>query len=325
MARKSMVEERLARLQRLEADPASTEGRSDLRKALQAASRTVVASAARLVATHQLDDLAPDLEAAFDRFMTNPARTDKGCIGKLAIVDALDRLEADGEGVFLKGVRHVQMEPVYGGKADTASNLRGNCALALAQLGHPKVLYELANLLADPESQARRAAVKALTYLARQESELLLRLKALSGDAEPDVVAECLSGLIEIDADHSLPFLARFLDVDDPVTMEGAALAIAGSHKMEAFALLRDCWMATVDQETRRLLVLPIALTRQDEALGFLIDVIEDAGRDMAVAAIEAIGLLAGDPDARGRIQEAVDNRDDPAVEAAWAQVRGDA
>ena len=75
----------------------------------------------------------------------------------------------------------------------------------------------------------------------------------------------------------------------------------------------------------RRLLVLPIALTRQDEALGFLIDVIEDAGRDMAVAAIEAIGLLAGDPDARGRIQEAVDNRDDPAVEAAWAQVRGDA
>ncbi|NIA15554.1 MAG: hypothetical protein GWP08_15945 [Nitrospiraceae bacterium] len=324
MARKSAVEERLARLQRLEDDPASAEGRRDLRKALQAASRTMVASAARIVATYQLNDLAPDLEAAFDRFMTNPLRTDKGCIAKLGIVDALDRMDAGGEEVFLKGIRHVQMEPVYGGKADTASNLRGNCGLALAQLGHPEVLYELTTLLMDPEHQARRAAVKALTYLARQESELLLRMKALSGDPEPDVVAECLSGLVEIDAGQSLPFVARFLDGDDPVMLEGAALAMAGSRKVEAFGLLRNCWMETVDQRVRRLLVLPIALTRQDEALEFLFEVIEDAGREMAMAAIEGVGLYVGDADARTRIQEIVDARDDPAVTGAWAEVCGD-
>ena len=31
----------------------------------------------------------------------------------------------------MRGLRHIQMEPVWGGQADSAATLRGTCALAL--------------------------------------------------------------------------------------------------------------------------------------------------------------------------------------------------
>ena len=44
---------------------------------------------------------------------------------KVAIVEALNALGYEHTPTFLQGIRHVQMEPVYGGRVDTAAVLRG--------------------------------------------------------------------------------------------------------------------------------------------------------------------------------------------------------
>ena len=48
--------------------------------------------------------------------MTDPVKTDPQCWAKNAIVKALKDLNHDDPAVFLRGIEHVQMEPVWGGR-----------------------------------------------------------------------------------------------------------------------------------------------------------------------------------------------------------------
>ena len=48
-----------------------------------------------------------------------------------AIAKALMELEYRQSAAFLRGARHIQMEPIWGGQEDTASTLRGVCMLGL--------------------------------------------------------------------------------------------------------------------------------------------------------------------------------------------------
>ncbi len=79
----------------------------------------------------------PDLLAAFRRFLADPSK-DKGCLAKIAIAEALTRLEHEEAEIFLEGIRHMQREPVWGGTEDTAAWLRGLCAIGLAGCRHPR-------------------------------------------------------------------------------------------------------------------------------------------------------------------------------------------
>jgi len=316
MARKGTFEQKLAQLRRAEQDPFSAKSIAAFRKALLGANKALAAAAAAIVAQYAVTDLIPDLVASFDRFL---GRQDKGCLAKTALVEALDRLEHYEPELFLRGLHHVQMEPVYGGRVDTAANLRANCALALARFGYPDVLFELATLVMDPQVEARRGAVKALTHLARDESELLLRVKALAGDAEPDVTGECLHGLIQIAPERSLPFVARFLGGPDLFVAEAAAIALGESRLPEAFGVLHSHWEDSIDPAFKEMLALPIALTRCDEALAFLLDVVETAHRDTAAAAVRALKVFDDDA-CRPRIRAAADTRDEPAVRRAYAE-----
>jgi hypothetical protein len=80
----------------------------------------------------------------------NPVKSDPGCRAKVEIARALYELGEDPAAVFPRGVRHRQMEPVFGGREDTAAELRCVCALGLVRLQSPDALVELAELLADP-------------------------------------------------------------------------------------------------------------------------------------------------------------------------------
>ena len=61
----------------------------------------MVADAAEIAGWRIILVLAPDLVAAFDRFMIEPVETDKVCRAKIAIVEALNKIEYDNEDVFL--------------------------------------------------------------------------------------------------------------------------------------------------------------------------------------------------------------------------------
>ena len=120
MAKRPTLEDRLNRLSDLRNEPDGDVVRRALQKGLAERSNHLVARAAKLAAELELEELAPALAAAFDRFMEDPARTDKGCVAKAAITRALVDLEVRAEEVYLRGVRHRQPEGSYGGPVDTA-------------------------------------------------------------------------------------------------------------------------------------------------------------------------------------------------------------
>ena len=61
----------------------------------------------------------------------------------------------DESAAFLRGLRHVQMEAVWGSTVDTAATLRSTCALALLQctdLTREDKLWHVMRALTDRES-----------------------------------------------------------------------------------------------------------------------------------------------------------------------------
>ena len=96
-----------------------------LRKALKDRSNYVVAKAAAIAGERQFHSLEPDLLAAFERFMSDPAKSDPQCWAKNALAKALKDLSLNDPAVFFRGIAHFQLEGTWGGNVDTAATLRG--------------------------------------------------------------------------------------------------------------------------------------------------------------------------------------------------------
>ena len=109
-----------------------------------------------------------------------------------------------------------QPEPVWGGSVDTAVDVRVSCAMGLVNTRYPRALIDLVGLLADPEPRARAGAARAIACAEPLAAEAVLRIKALTGDAEAEVVGECLVGLLQVEPEESPGFVAGFLDDRGP-------------------------------------------------------------------------------------------------------------
>jgi HEAT repeat protein len=286
-------------------EPDTPEARKELRKHLSSKTSLIVAKAAEIAARIEDPQFIPDLGAAFRRFMQDAAKNDKGCAAKTSIVKALLALDSDDEEIYRLAVRHVQQEPTWGGRSDTAAQLRALGGLGLVQIGSPDTMNELAGLLADKEGDARIGAARALSHCGPTAAPLL-RFKILTGDEEPAVIAECLSGLMSSSPSGSFELVAGFVDEDYPELYEHAALALAESRLLEVFELLKKKWTGTFDREFKRALLLPMALTRDEAARDFLISVIESGEVRLGTAAIEALRIYREDPSIRKRLEEAI-------------------
>lgn len=321
MAKHDNLLDTLERLRALEHEPLTDAAREELLRALGHQNNVIIAQAADIMGrSGQAAFIQPLIERG-ERLFRAGTDADKQCRGKEAIVKALDALGNTWEAIYLRGIRWVQREPVFGGRADTAANLRGLCAQALARMDHPEAHFEIANLLVDREMPARVAAVNALAYLGDEKSELLLRLKALIGDEEPPVLAACFAGLLAIAPERSVPFVAGFLADTDSDQAERAALALGESRLPEAFAALRQCWDDLVDFTFRKTLLLAIGLIRSEESFNFLLSVVRDEGRSAALRALEALAIYAGEERRREQIREAVEASGDEKVREAFASL----
>ncbi len=138
------------------------EKKDELRKRIADRSNLVVAAAASLAGENTLTGLARDLEAAFDRFLVNPLRDDKLCRAKIAVVQALDKMEHQDPGVFRKAAKYVQFEPVWEGAEDSAPPLRAAALVALARVEGSGSLPLLVDAMVDPAKDVRIAAALAL-------------------------------------------------------------------------------------------------------------------------------------------------------------------
>ncbi len=311
MPGKRKFEEQLAAIESLREQ--SPEARVEpLRMALEHRNNFVVSKAADLVRAFQLIQLIPELLSAFDRFMLcsdkdDPVKTDPQCWAKTALSRALAAFEYQDEALFLRGMKHIQLEPVWGGTSDSAGTLRATCALALVQcrnLREGDLLAHLIELSADKDKSVRIEVVRAIEQVASPTAALLLRQRAILGADDPEVLGACHTGILHIEGVSAIPWVSRFLDSRDDAAAE-AALAIAGTHSPDAFRVLRDRIDRSADPWFVSVLLSAIALTRQDAAQEFLLDLVRTESRH-AEPAIEAILRTAPSVEITKQMEELV-------------------
>jgi hypothetical protein len=293
MPGKRGFEDQLAALDALRQEPEDARI-APLRKALAHRNNFMVAKAADIVREVGIAALIPELLTAFDRFFDNPAKSDPQCWAKNALSRALAALDYQEPEIYLRGMRHIQMEPVWGGSSDAAGTLRATCALALVQcrsLTDTALLEHLIELLNDKEKFVRAEAVRAIEQVGAPIASLLLRSRAVIGGDEPEVLGACYSGILRLDGVSAIPWITRFLASADDAAAE-AALAIAGTHSPDGFAALRESFVKADEKNNdpwwRSALLSAIALTRQDAAMEFLFELVRAESLN-AEAAIEAI------------------------------------
>jgi len=305
VARKvSSLEEQLDRLAELRGQPPSTEGRAEVAKYLSSKMNLVAAKAARIAGEWLAAELAPELVAAFDRFMVKPETTDKRCAAKIEILKALCKLEYSSPSVFRRALQHIQMEPTWGGSVDTAAEVRALGAMGLAQTDYTEALEEIVPLLLDPQRDARVGAVRAIAASGLPGGALLLRLKALSGD-DPEVLGECFAALLRADPAKSLEFVAKFLDHREEAVAEAAALALGDSRLDGAFAALRDAFQRLRAHPLRRTLLLAMALLRRENAIDYLLDQVQNGESQISADAVAALAMYENDPNLQARLDRA--------------------
>jgi HEAT repeat protein len=286
---KRSFEEQLAKLDALAAKPRE-EAAMLLQTALKHSNNFLVAKAAEIVHRLGLQQLQPELVAAFDHFMVEAETRDPQCWAKNALCRALMDFEYQDSGIFLRGLRHIQMEPVWGGRSDTAGTLRAACAHALVgcrELRETELLAVLIELFRDKDKSVRVEAARAVDHVGSDAAVLLLRLRATLGNDEPELLAACFSGVLEVQGAAAVAWVEGFLSAGDSASAE-AALALGQTRSAEAAAALkralgmhRDSWFCGV-------LLTAMALTRRAEAFDFLLDLIGEESR-LAADAITAV------------------------------------
>lgn len=321
MAGQSRVEQKVAQIAALGGTATLGEDAACLlRDALASANSLLIGAAAKIVRTKRLAEQMPDVIKAFLDLLDRPAKADKGCLAKAALAESLNALDCHEEPPFVRGVAYVQVEPSYGRQIETAGAVRAECALGLARMQHPQGRRLILPLLVDGEPMARAGAVRALAYLGGEAGELLLRLKALVGDEHPAVVGECLQALLKMDPVESAGFVATFLESADTAIVEEAAMALASLQDAHAARLLCQCRTSRQDPAFRERMLVPIAMTRCQEALEALCAVIVDGPTDDAVAAVKAAAMHRSDPRWVARITQAVAAREDAVVQRTIAE-----
>jgi HEAT repeat protein len=305
VARKvSSLEEQLDRLAELRGHPPSVEARVEVAKNLNSKMNLVAAKAARIAGEWHAAEWTPELVAAFDRFMVKPESTDRRCAAKIEILKALCSLEHPAPAIFRRAIRHVQMEPTWGGSVDTAAEVRALAAMGLAQTDYPEALEEILPLLLDSERDARMGAVRAIAASGLAGGVLLLRLKALTGD-EPEVLGECFAALLRTEPTQSLEFVAKFLEHGEEAIAEAAALALGDSRLESAFAVLRDAAQRALPRSLRRTVFLAIALLRRENAIEYLLDAVQNGASQASEDAVAALAMYEHDPALQERIERA--------------------
>jgi len=242
--------------------------------------------------------------AAFDRFMVKPETTDKRCAAKIEILKALCKLEYSSPSVFRRGVEHVQMNHwaarwIPQPKCARWRNGPGADGLSEA-------LEEIVPLLLDCERDARIGAVRpsrppAFRRRAAAAAQSAERRRA-GGSGEcfaaccaPRPTNRCSS------CRSSSTIMKRSLRKPPP----GAGRLAAGERLCGAarrIQLLRA-------RSLRRTLLLAIALLRRENAIDYLLGLVENGESQVSADAVAALAMYKDDPNLQARLNQARQSR----------------
>ena len=215
--------------------------------------------------------------------------------------------EADLPALYVQAAAWVQHAPVMNGSVDVAAECRGLAAIGIAQTragGPEQAIESLVDILADPETPARVRAAQRAGMWRGIEALAVLRLKALTGDEQPEVLGEVLAALLRHDVRRQLPFVVRFLTHEEEPLVEAAALALGESRQAEALAPLADAYQRHSGHLVRTSLLMAIALLRHEESFAWLLARLQAAGASEATGVLSALRHYRGDEKIVKRIEE---------------------
>jgi len=274
MSKSDPIEKALNRVGELRHQAPSGSATREIRQLLSHRSNLVVAKTAKLASELRSTDLIPDLVMSFQRFMSNPTQNDKRCAAVTEIVKTLYEFDYVEPDVYLWGLHHVQLEGSFGPPVDSAATLRGTSAQGLLQTRYPDAMAEVLPLLVDPEPPARIGAVRAFTVNGGNAGVLILRLKALTGDPEAEVLVECFSGLLIAAPEQSIEFVSAYMEADESAISEAAIWALGQSRLKSGFDRLREKWDRSATRSMRKTLLAAMAASRIEQASQFLCSMI---------------------------------------------------
>ncbi len=304
-------------------DPAAVQ--ATVKKALADRHFLLVKHAADLCEEHLFYDLEQDLIDAYQRFLKNPVKNDPNCMAKEAIARVMVALDSREVDFFSEGLRYHQHEPVWGGSEDTAVDLRVSCAMGLVNTSYSRALFELLPLLHDNNAQARKGAVRAISYTNPFAAEAVLRSKAIAGDPDPDVVGEIMNALLHVSPDESRVFVADILETTtDSAIRQSIALAIGASRLDEALEILQLCWdNKTLERGPDHALLFGAILHRSENAFAWLLDVVAEGDTSAAEFIIKELAIYRTDKKLGERLNATLVKRDDDVLVELFHEVWG--
>ena len=306
------TKDRLDALTQLQSTAPSADVVAVLQKALRDRSNLIVAEAAKVIAGHDLSNLLTDLLEAYERLFDDPVKRDAKCWGKTSIVKALTKFDYTDSSPFVRGSRHVQMEPVWGGQEDSAIHLRAACILALVQCGdmsRTEIFRHLVDAIADAADPVRLEAVRAIAQMNGDEASLLLRLKAKCGDERSVVIGQVFDSLLSLEDEKSIPFVAQYLDRNAVEIRDEAALALGASRLPKAVEILIETWKKNTDQEFRSVLLRALSSSRHESAIDFLLRIVRTGLTRDTSTALDALKLHSDSAEIQSRVAEAQRSR----------------
>jgi HEAT repeat protein len=275
-----------------------------LLEALVDSSPYVAALAAEALGAGADDRAALVMTEKFGALCEDGPKLDPGCHIRGHLAFSLGRLEYRPASDMLRlGIRIVQVEAVGGVPFDTAAHLRANCALALAQIGAPDCVRDIALLLFDRSGFAfarapidptvkmepRKAAAQALSITGSVQARLPLTLKlAHPENEEPEVLQECMTALVDLEDPHALEVLGPYLRHSDRRLAAYSALMIARTQLPGTAALLAGA-ISGFSGDTLKAVVLALAAVRAPDAYDCLHRLAQSDCEAVRLAVIDAL------------------------------------
>jgi HEAT repeat protein len=235
------------------------------------------------------------------------------------IVAALFEWSSLAPEVYLRAASHVQL--AGWDNQDVGAPLRGLAVQALVKVEHPEALTLATDMLHDAEDWARIGAAKALRALSSEASAHVLRLKARTGDPSPEVYSDCFGAMLEY-SPAWVDGVALYLDHANEGIATMAALAIGEARPPGALEHLRQAWESQTNPDVREAILNAIASLRSDEAVAFLVELVQ--GESMtALQAMSALAVYAASESVVSRVRAAAKANKRPEVAAMFQRLFG--
>lgn len=288
------------------ADVRTPEGRKQLDVALSSERQRVVARAATLIRERHVDGFESQLVQTFDRFLIDGAKTDSGCVAKVALIETLDALESSDAEFFLKATRVVQPEPAWKTAADTAGGVRARALYALARIGYPDLILLAGEAFSDSQHAVRLAAAEALAHFGVRHGAGLLLFALAEPDEDPLVTLASMSALLSLAPEMGLPRLTSLLRGENVELRELAALALGQSNRADALEVLINALNVAGTSRNREPLFKALGIHRSDRAIATLLESLGSENQADAQAALEALATRRFEPGVRAKVEARV-------------------